>query len=467
MTIALDMFRDRTVGVLGLAKSGRATLAALKAGQARGLGWDDGESARVAAQSEGATVAPPETWPWPTLAAFVPSPGIPASHPLMARASSEHIEVVGDVELLWRARPEARYVGITGTNGKSTTTALIAHILKSTGRTTEVGGNLGTPALALEPLGSEGHYVLELSSFQLDLTVRLSLDVAVLLNITPDHLDRHGGMAGYVAAKRKVFRAGRLKTAIIGIDDEPCREIAAALSRTTGLRVVPVSVGASPTHGIGVIEGVIHEDGRAVIDLGKARALPGRHNGQNAGAAYAAARAIGLEPKTIASAVLSFPGLAHRIETIATIDGVRYINDSKATNADAAARALDCFETIYWIAGGRPKAGGITSLGPYFSRIKRAYLIGEAEAEFAATLEGKLPYRRCGTLAAALEAARADARQESRPDAVVLLSPACASYDQFANFEARGDAFRRLVLTIGQNGDRPSASRATPRRAVP
>jgi len=465
MTVGLDMFRQKPVGVLGLARSGRATLAALKTGGATGLGWDDGEPARNAATAEGFTVAPPETWPWPTLAAFVPSPGIPASHPLFARADAAHVETVGDVELLWRAQGEARFIGITGTNGKSTTTALIAHVLHRAGRRVEAGGNLGTPALALTPLGRDGLYVLELSSFQLDLTRRLSLDIAVLLNITPDHLDRHGGMAGYLAAKRKIFRQGRLKTAIIGIDDEPSREIAVQLQGEPTLAVVTVSVGAVPPQGIGVVDGVIHENGRPAVDLRPARALPGRHNWQNAAAAFAAARALGLDHATIAASLLDFPGLAHRIETIAVIDGVRFINDSKATNADATARALECFETIYWIAGGRPKAGGIGSLRPYFKRIARAYLIGEAEGEFAATLESVVPYRRAGTLEAALKAAHADVASEGKPGAVVLLSPACASYDQFANFEARGEAFRRLVLSFQGDGGSPLAA-TRPARAA-
>jgi UDP-N-acetylmuramoylalanine--D-glutamate ligase len=468
MTVALDMFRGRTVGVLGLARSGRATLAALEAGEARGLGWDDGELARQAAAAAGFTVAAPESWPWPTLAALVPSPGIPLEHPLFAQARAAGVEIVGDVELLWRACPAARHLGITGTNGKSTTTALIAHLLAAAGKRVAVGGNLGTPALALEALDAGGYYVLELSSFQLDLTNRLSLDLAVLLNITPDHLDRHGSMAGYLAAKRKVFRPGRLKTAVIGIDDEPsaaiAAELAAELAAEPGHAVVPVAVGRRLARGIGVVDGVIHEDGRAALDLAAARALPGVHNWQNAGAAYAAARACGLEPATIEPAMLGFPGLAHRIETIATIEGVRYVNDSKATNADATARALACFEAIYWIAGGKPKTGGIGALRPWFPRIARAYLIGQAEAEFAATLEGALPYRRCGTLEAALEAARQDARREARDGAVVLLSPACASYDQFANFEARGETFRRLVQALAGRPETAATAGGAPLR---
>ena len=464
MTIALDIFRGKPVAVLGLARSGTATLAALKAGGALPFGWDDGEKARAACSAEGFEVVEPERWPWAQLAALVPSPGVPASHKLFACARSASAEIVGEVELLQRARPAPRYVGITGTNGKSTTTALIAQIVRQAGIPVDVGGNLGTPALALKSLGTGGVYVIELSSFQLDLTNALSLDIAVLLNITPDHLDRHGGMDGYIAAKRKIFRAGRLKRAIIGIDDEPSRVIAAALAKD-GVNVDTISVGRASPDGVVVVEGVVHEAGRAVLDLRPARALPGAHNWQNAGAAFAACRALGLEASTIEAAMLEFPGLAHRIETIATLDGVRYINDSKATNADAAARALTCFETIYWIAGGRAKAGGIASLEPWFERIACAYLIGEAEAEFAATLEGRVRYRRAGNLESALKAARDDARRDGRPNPVVLLSPACASYDQFANFEARGEAFRTLVNALDRHG--ANAPQEAFRRAAP
>ena len=464
MTVALDMFHGKSVAVLGLARSGNATLAALKAGGATTLAWDDGETARAACAAAGFAVVAPERWPWAELAALVPSPGVPTSHELFACARSVGAEIVGDIELLQRACPAPRYLGVTGTNGKSTTTALIAHIAPRAGLAVEAGGNLGTPALALKPLGTDGVYVLELSSFQLDLTNALSFDIAVLLNITPDHLDRHGGMDGYVAAKRKVFRAGRLKHAVIGIDDEPSRTIAAAMA-SDDVAVIPVAVGRACPDGIAVIDGVVHEAGRAMFDLSGARTLPGAHNWQNAGVAYAATRALGIDPSAIEAATLDFPGLAHRIETIATLDGVRYVNDSKATNADAAARALACFETIYWIAGGRPKAGGIGSLAPWFARIARAYLIGEAEAEFAATLEGHVPYRRCGDLRSALRAARDDARRDGRPNPVVLLSPASASYDQFANFEARGEAFRALVGALAN----PSAEVpvATTRRAAP
>ncbi len=464
MKIALDMFRDKPVAVLGLARSGRAALAALKAGGATTLGWDDGEAARTACAADGFMVTAPEHWPWARLAALVPSPGVPTSHKLFACARAAGVEIVGDIELLQRALPAARYLGVTGTNGKSTTTALIAHIARHAGLRVDAGGNLGTPALALAPLGADGIYVLELSSFQLDLGNALSFDVAVLLNITPDHLDRHGGMDGYIAAKRKIFRADRLKHAIIGIDDEPSRAIAARLVKD-GLSVVPIAVGHACDNGVTVIDGLLHELGRPIFDLRGARALPGAHNWQNAAAAYAAARALGIEPTRIEAATLDFPGLAHRIELIATREGVRYVNDSKATNADAAARALACFETIYWIAGGKPKAGGIAALAAFFPRIARAYLIGEAEGEFAATLEGRVACRRCGNLRAALEAARDDARRDGRPNPVILLSPACASYDQFANFEARGEAFRALVATL--DGDGADALTAPSRRAAP
>jgi UDP-N-acetylmuramoylalanine--D-glutamate ligase len=384
------------------------------------------------------------------------SPGIPhsfpAPHPAVLRAGAAGAEIIGDIELLGRSQPTARYVGITGTNGKSTTTALIGHILAASGRRVEVGGNLGTAALSLAPLGEDGAYVLELSSFQLELVTTLAFDVAVLLNVTPDHLDRHGGMAGYIAAKRRIFvgqRAGA--TAIIGLDDPVCLEFAAAL-RKTPARVVPISVTRPASGGVYVDAGWLTDATGPrelrVLDLAAAERLPGSHNWQNAAAAYAAARAVGVEPEAAAAAIRSFAGLAHRQELVATLDGVRFINDSKATNADAAEKALACYQAIYWIAGGLPKAGGITPLAPYFERLRHAYLIGAATEEFAATLGNAVPFTRCGGLSSAVGAAAAQAHADGVPGAVVLLSPACASYDQFASFEARGDAFRALVARL-------------------
>jgi UDP-N-acetylmuramoylalanine--D-glutamate ligase len=461
--IVCRAYAGKRLAVLGLARSGEAAARSLLAGGAEVLAWDDNPGLRDKFAGE-ITLQDPAAVCWPEIAALVLSPGIPhsfpAPHPAARAAREAGIPVIGDIDLLGRAEPEARYIGITGTNGKSTTTALIGHILAAAGQRVEVGGNLGTPALSLAPLGAGGTYVLEASSFQLELIADLAFDIAVLLNITPDHLDRHGDMAGYIAAKRRIFaRQGAAATAVIGIDDPICRDIWAEL-RSGSARVVPISAAGEAPGGVYAGAGwLIDATGaapRRVLDLSTAERLPGTHNWQNAAAAYAVAQAAGVASETAAAAIRSFPGLAHRQELVGIVDGVRYINDSKATNADAAEKALACYEAIYWIAGGLPKAGGISSLAPYFGRIRHAYLIGTATEEFAATLGNRVPFTRCGGLAAALTAASERACREGAPGAVVLLSPACASYDQFANFEARGDAFRTLVGQLaGPPGGEP------------
>ena len=442
--IPVPLYRNRPVAVLGLARSGLAAARALRAGGACVLCWDDLPAARTRARDEGFIVR--RTGPEDGIAALVPSPGIPLSHPAVAAANDAGIEVVGDIELLWRTLPEPRYIAVTGTNGKSTTTALIGHLLRAAGeRQVSVGGNLGTPVFTLEPVSSTGAFVLELSSYQLDLTIETTCDIAVLLNVAPDHLDRHGTLAAYVEAKRQIFRPGRLETAIVGIDDPISCRVRDMLEARERLRVAPVSAASRAPWGVSAAGGVLCEDGEPICDLGRAAALPGRHNWQNAAAAYAAARACGLPSGPLARALLDFPGLPHRMERIGSVDGVPVINDSKATNADAAAQAIACFENVYWIAGGRPKEGGIDSLAPFFPRIAHAFLIGEAEERFAATLEGRLPVTRCGTLDRAVAAALDAACRNGRDGTVVLFSPACASFDQFRDFEQRGESFRALI----------------------
>jgi UDP-N-acetylmuramoylalanine--D-glutamate ligase len=459
--IIVPGYEGKKVAVLGLARSGRAAAAALMTGGAAVLAWDDSEKTRSGIAAE-LPLADPVRFDWREIAALVLSPGIPHSfptpHPAVVAAREAGVPIIGDIELLARAEPSARYIGITGTNGKSTTTALIGHILATAGQKIEIGGNLGPPALGLKPLGADGSYVLEMSSFQLELIDTLTFDIAVLLNITPDHLDRHGDMAGYVAAKKRIFAGQRDDASvIIGIDDDICRDLAETLRRDGKARVAPISVKETVRGGVYVEDGHLVDalDGtpRRVFDLAEAPRLPGVHNAQNAAAAYAIARRACVAPEAAIAGIRSFPGLAHRQELVDTIDGVRYINDSKATNAAATEKALACYEAIYWIAGGLPKAGGITSLAPYFKRLRHAFLIGNATGEFAATLDGKVSYSRCGDLASALAAASDRARGEHVPDAVVLLSPACASYDQFPNFEVRGDTFRHLV------GELPGAHR--------
>ena len=455
--IEVTAFREKQVAVLGLARSGLAATAALQRGGARVLAWDDARGAREAAAASGVPIVDLAERGLDGIAALVLSPGIahryPKPHPVAAQARAGGVAILGDIELLARSCREARFVGITGTNGKSTTTALIGHILECAGRRFAVGGNLGTAALSLPPLGADGVYVLEMSSYQLELTESLACDVAVLLNITPDHLDRHGGMAGYVAAKRRVFRHQKKpQAAVIGIDDADCRGILAELRADGAQTVVAISSESGAPGGVFVAAGWLIDDiaGTAlrVVELASLTRLPGRHNAQNIAAAYAAARCLGIDAAAIVAALRSFPGLAHRQELVAVIDGVRYVNDSKATNADAAAKALACYDDVYWIAGGVAKEGGIAALAPFLPRIRRAFLIGEAAPAFATTLEGRVPVSRCGTLAAAVPAARREALAERRGHPTVLLSPACASFDQFANFEERGETFRRLVQEL-------------------
>lgn len=427
-----------TVAVLGLARSGVAAALALQAAGKTVLAWDDNPAAREAAAKAGVTLSDLNVADWKLIDALSLSPGIPHSfptpNPITVKAKAAGCELLSDNELLARAieGKGIRLVAITGTNGKSTTTALTGHLLKSAGVATEVGGNLGFGALALAPLPSGGVYVLELSSYQLELMPTAVFDVAVLLNISPDHLDRHGGMEGYVAAKRRIF-AGQHpgQVAVIGMDDDWCRSISAELDRraVTVVRIDPDQPG---------------------LDLTEAKALPGRHNAQNAAAAIAICRALGVEDAAIQAGLNSFPGLRHRQQQVATLSGVTFVNDSKATNADAAGNALGCYDAIYWIAGGVPKEGGVESLRKFFPRVRHAYLIGHAAKDFSETL-GDTPHCLCGDLAAAVRMAFAQARRDGIQGAVVLLSPACASFDQYPNFERRGDHFIDLVeqLKVG------------------
>jgi UDP-N-acetylmuramoylalanine--D-glutamate ligase len=409
---------------------------------------------------------PPSEWKWNELKVLILSPGVPLTHPkphaVVEMAHKNNVPVIGEMELLFRAQPEATYIGITGTNGKSTTTTLIGHILQASGVVCEVGGNLGTPALALAPLGKGGVYVIEMSSYQLDLVKTTRFNVAVFLNITPDHLDRHGDMAGYVAAKKKIFdRQTAGDVAVIAVDDEFTRGIR---QEALGSSVIEVSSQRELTDGVYVKDGILHDTSLMpnAYSLLPITSLTGKHNWQNAAAAYAATKAVGVAPEKIYAAMKSFGGLRHRLQLVATIGGVRFINDSKATNADATGNALAPYKNILWIAGGKAKAGGITSLTEYFPNVTHAFLIGEAAQDFAKTLEGKVAYTQCGTLEVAVAKAYelsyqrklvssnkenmdASLRWHDKEEPVILLSPACASFDQFKSFEHRGDVFCELV----------------------
>jgi UDP-N-acetylmuramoylalanine--D-glutamate ligase len=458
--IDLSFFSGLPVAVLGLGKSGLSAAEALQAAGAEVWAWDDSEDQRAKARAAKIPLVDLNQANWQQVPSLILSPGIPHSfpqpHPVVAAAKQHNVEIIGDIELLARAQRDAHYLGITGTNGKSTTTALIGHILKLSGREVEVGGNLGTPVLTLEALYQGGVYVLEMSSYQLELTLSITFDVAVLLNISPDHLDRHGGFDGYVKAKRLIFhRQTKPRSAIIGVDDATCAKIYADLKAADEQVVIGISGERPVPGGVYVEDGVLIDDteGQAVraMDLKEVPSLPGSHNWQNAAAAYAACKEIGVQPPVICACLRSFPGLAHRQQIVAVIDGVPYINDSKATNADAAAKALACYDRILWIAGGRAKEGGLAGLESYYGRIAQAFLVGEAANDFAAVLEGHVPVSLSGTIAQAVPAA---AEAASRlPGSVVLLSPACASFDQFPNFEKRGDAFVEAVKALpGERG---------------
>jgi UDP-N-acetylmuramoylalanine--D-glutamate ligase len=352
--------------------------------------------------------------------------------------------------------PEAkrpRTVAITGTNGKSTTTALIGWILEQAGKDAHVGGNIGVGVLSLPDMHSGAVYVLEVSSYQLDLVSTFKPDVAILMNLSPDHLDRHGSMAGYVAAKRRIFRNQTWgDTAVVGVDDVWGQEICTQLKAADRRTVRPISAGRAVGRGVYALQGLLYdatgERTLEVADLARARSLPGRHNWQNAAAAYAAVRALGLSLDEAAEGLMTFPGLEHRMEEVGRIGKVRFINDSKATNADAARQAMSSYPRFWWIAGGRPKAGGVDELRSLFPRIERAYLIGEAAPAFAMTIGDAAPWTISGDLETAVAQAWADA-SASGEEAVVLLSPACASFDQFPDFEARGEAFRAAVMGLG------------------
>lgn len=459
-------FEGKTVAVFGLGRTGLTAARALIAGGAKVALWDEKVASREAAAAEGFPLVDLEAADWRQFAALMLSPGVPLTHPkphwTVQKAKAAGVEVLGDIELFARtvaaapAHKRPKIIAITGTNGKSTTTALIGHLCASAGRDTRVGGNIGQGVLGLEDMHGGAVYVLELSSYQLDLTSSLHPDAVVLLNISPDHLDRHGGMDGYIAAKRRIFlNQGKGDTAIIGVDDPWCQQICTEITAANRRTIWPISAGKAMGRGVYALQGVLYDaTGERVVevaDLLRARSLPGRHNWQNAAAAYAAARAIGIPMQEAVDGLMTFPGLAHRMETVGKIGKVRFVNDSKATNADAARQAMSSYPKFYWIAGGVAKAGGIDDLKDLFPRVAKAYLIGDAAEPFSWTLAGKAEVAMSGTLERAVQQAYADA-EASGEEAIVLLSPACASFDQFTDFEARGEAFRAAVNGLVAGG---------------
>ena len=458
--IPITTFAGKKVALFGLGASGMASASALLAGGADVVAFDDSADTMEKARAAGIPTADLRHIDWSRVAALILAPGVPLTHPAphwtVGLARNAAVEVIGDIELFCRERritaPHSPFIALTGTNGKSTTTALVAHLMASANYDVQLGGNIGTAILSLQPPAPGRVHVIECSSFQIDLAPSLDPSIGILLNVTEDHLDRHGTIADYAAIKeRLVTGVQRDGTAIVGVDDSWCQAVADRIGRA-GKRIERISVRRPLSDGL-YVEGdqVMRAAGgtaRAVVQIGGIGSLRGLHNAQNAAAATAAGLALGLSPETIQNGLVSFPGLAHRMEQVGRKGQVLFVNDSKATNADAAARALASFADIFWIVGGKAKSGGITSLEGYFPRIAKAYLVGEAAGAFAGTLQGKVPFIVAGTIDRAVELAARDAEASGLKEPVVLLSPACASYDQYRNFELRGAAFRDAVLGL-------------------
>jgi UDP-N-acetylmuramoylalanine--D-glutamate ligase len=458
--IPITAFAGKKVAIFGLGDSGFASARALLAGGSEVIAWDDNSDVIAKATRANVPTGDLRHIDWSGISALVLAPGVPLFHPAphwpvgLARAAA--VEVIGDIELFCRERrrqaPQSSFVAITGTNGKSTTTALVAHLMRCAGHDTQVGGNIGTAILSLEPPRAGRVHVIEVSSYQIDLAPTLDPAVGVLINISEDHLDRHGTLRDYAAVKERLV-AGVQKegTAIVGVDDNWCAAAADRIERS-GKRVTRVSVRRPLPDGLYLeADRIMRAAGgsaHAIAHLGGVGSLRGVHNAQNAACATAAALALALTPRTIEQGLVSFPGLAHRMEQVGRQGRVLFVNDSKATNADSTAQALACFPAIFWIVGGKPKSGGIAPLAGFFPRVRKAYLIGEAAPDFARTLEGQVPYEMAGSLDCAVDLAARDAQACDAPEPVVLLSPACASFDQYRNFEIRGDRFRELVQAL-------------------
>jgi UDP-N-acetylmuramoylalanine--D-glutamate ligase len=458
--IPVTVFAGKRLAIFGLGGSGVASASALLAGGADVIGWDDDQEVVAQANRAGIPTGDLRQADWARIDALVLAPGAPLTHPAphwsATLAHNASVEVIGDIELFCRERrataPGAPFVAITGTNGKSTTTALAAHILRRAGYEAQIGGNIGTAVLSLEPPRAGLVHVIEVSSYQIDLAPTLDPSIGILLNISEDHLDRHGSLHAYAAVKERLVAGVREGgAAIIGIDDGWAAAIADRIERP-GKQLLRVSVRRTLPDGLYVeanriVQGV-EGRARAIARLDGIGSLRGSHNAQNAACASGAALALGISAPAIQQGLRSFPGLAHRMEQVGRKNKVLFVNDSKATNADSAAQALACFSDIFWIAGGRAKTGGIASLRGFYPRLRKVYLIGEAADEFAAELDGHVPHVVAGTLDQAVALAARDAEASGLEGAVVLLSPACASFDQYRNFEVRGDAFRELIMAL-------------------
>ena len=455
--IPISTYREKNVAVFGLGLSGLATSQALKAGGANVFIWDDDPNKIEIAESQGLSPTDFKTLKWNSIESLVLSPGVPLTHPkphwVVKKAKEHNVEIIGDFELFARQlrhlNSKCQCIAVTGTNGKSTTTALIAHMLTKAGYDVQLGGNIGTPVLSLKEPKNNQIFVAECSSYQIELAPSFSPTIGVLLNVTPDHLERHGNFENYAEIKSRLVNASL--NPIVGVDDKTSVKIAAQL-RENGHKVNEISAINEVKSGVHVSNHkLIIKNSRKhlkIADLSNLIKLRGQHNEQNAAAATLACLKVGLTCQQIAQGLDSFPGLAHRMEEVAKFGSIKFINDSKATNADATSQALSTFDHIYWIVGGRAKSGGITNLAKHFHRVTKAYLIGESTTDFANELEGKVLYKKCGTIDQALKHAFKDAVVGNLQKPAIILSPACASFDQYPNFEKRGEYFKDAVLHL-------------------
>ncbi len=468
--VPVNKFRYQEVIVLGVGRSGRPALYSLLTEKAKVIAIDDNLKAleeycksnelgvMILQQviSEGRLIINPDINEirFKNIKAVVVSPGVPISHPkpheIILKAREYNIPLTSDIELLYETCNKSKYIAISGTNGKSTTTALVGHILKIAKKTVQVGGNIGVGALQLEPLDPEGIYVLETSSFQLELLNKVKFNTAVLLNITPDHLDRHGDFASYKAAKLKIFNnQTKDDYAVVSIDTPEMQGIFDNLAKNGKQKLIPISTLKVKNNGVSVIDGVIYDNitpgSSKIFEIGELKGLLGEHNAQNIAAAYVAAKIHGVEEETIIEAIKSFKGLEHRIELVFEKENLKFVNDSKATNTDAAENALKAFDDIYWIAGGISKDQGIECLSHLFHKLKHVYLIGSAAPKFSEVLKKhKVPYTQADTLSKSLELIK----ESNLSSGVVLLSPACSSLDQWKDYEHRGSEFKKIVMKI-------------------
>lgn len=449
---------NKNIAIFGLGLSGVASIQYALANNATVFAWDDkNHSIKSQISDNNFHFLPPSEYDWGNIDYLILSPGVPLTHPkpadIVVMAQKHDVPIICDIEVLYNDNKDCSYIAITGTNGKSTTTALIGHILQDNNVESKVGGNIGVAALQMPALSTDGAYVIEMSSYQLDLIDNFAPTVSVLLNITPDHIDRHGDLNGYITAKKNIYNNQGLNDyAVISIDNLYTKEIYGELKAAGQIgKVIPISTNEVTSNGISIIDGVLHDnlsESSSQVKLGELKKLTGKHNAENIAAAIAAILATGkVSLAEIINSVKSFAGLAHRMQHICDKGNIAFVNDSKATNAEAAEKSLGSFKNIYWIAGGVAKEGGITPLAPLLPNVKEVFLIGRSQDEFAEFLDGKVPYKKCNTLDKATEAAYAAASQDTGKS-VILLAPACASFDQWKNFEKRGEAFCEVVGSL-------------------